>query len=184
MIPQYNPWGAPIFPGDTAPKPYENYASPPVANLLSSIAGALGRAFMAPGQALQSTTPITSDQMVKPAADLAMMTTLGAGAAPAGANELRSGLLSVARKTRNGEIRIGKPGDIHSDLMTRKELASEFDSPEVAASMGYVTPDGKFLTRDEALQFAMQNEPARAAWSAQQPQYGLDAATYHNDLVR
>ena len=88
----YNPWATPILPGSDTASPYESYSSPPVASVLSQIAGALGKAFMAPGQALQSTTPITSDQMIKPAADIGMMTTLGAGAIPAEANTLRAGL--------------------------------------------------------------------------------------------
>lgn len=89
----YNPWASPVFPNkdDAAMQP-ETYANPAASSFLSQIAGALGRAFMAPGQALASTTPITSDQMVAPAMDMAGMATLGAGAAPAGANELRAGI--------------------------------------------------------------------------------------------
>lgn len=51
----------------------------------------LSKIFMAPGQAYQSTTPISSEEMIKPAFDLAGTTTLGAGAFPAEANTLRSG---------------------------------------------------------------------------------------------
>lgn len=120
-------------------------------------------------------------QSIGPALEAATAMTGGAGAFPSEANTLRAGMLSVARRKPSGEISIGKPGQIHSDLMTRQELAAAQDSPEVASSMGFATPDGKFMTRDEALQFAMRNEPNRAAWSAQQPQYGLDAATYHNE---
>lgn len=47
---------------------------------------------MAPGNALASTTPMTSDQMIAPAANMAGMVTLGAGAMPAAANELRAGM--------------------------------------------------------------------------------------------
>src|SRR6185312_6054719 len=63
-----------------------------LAPILQHLGSSIGKVFMAPGQALQSTTPITSDQMIKPAADLAMATTLGAGAAPAEANALNMGI--------------------------------------------------------------------------------------------
>src|SRR6185437_7065525 len=63
-----------------------------LAPILQHLGSSIGKVFMAPGQALQSTTPITSDQMVKPAADIGMMTTLGAGAAPAEANALNMGI--------------------------------------------------------------------------------------------
>src|SRR6185437_16282352 len=63
-----------------------------LAPILQHLGSSIGKVFMAPGQALQSTTPITSDQMIKPAADLAMATTLGAGAAPAEENALNMGI--------------------------------------------------------------------------------------------
>ncbi|HEX5509844.1 MAG TPA: hypothetical protein VFX37_15190 [Pseudolabrys sp.] len=47
---------------------------------------------MAPGEAYQSTQPITTEQMIKPAADLAGLVTLGAGAAPAEADALNMGI--------------------------------------------------------------------------------------------
>jgi len=87
--------------------------------------------------------------------------------------------LVVARQMPDGTIRIGKPGQIHADLMTKAELATDRDAPDVASSMGYANAEGKFLTREEALDFALKNEPSRAAWSAQQPEFGLDAATYN-----
>lgn len=90
--------------------------------------------------------------------------------------------LVVARRMPDGEIKTGKPGQVHSDLMSRQELSrSGNDPPEVAGSMGYAK-DGKFLTRDEALAFAQKNEPERAAWSAQQPEFGLDAASYNEAM--
>ena len=93
---------------------------------------------------------------------------------PSGAPALR-----VARQMPDGSVRIGEPGQIHVDLMTKAELATDSDSPEVAASMGYANANGEFLTRQQALEFAQKNEPARAAFSAQQPEFGLDAATYN-----
>lgn len=75
----YNPWGTPIFPDNAAfgtGSPAEDAQRQPnmLDNLLSHIAGALGRGFMAPGQALQSTEPITSEQMIQPTMAVAGMT--------------------------------------------------------------------------------------------------------------
>src|SRR6185312_4188319 len=64
----------------------------PVSNVVGGLARGIGKVFMAPGQALQSTTPMTSEDMIKPATDLAMMTTLGAGAVPQDANALNMGI--------------------------------------------------------------------------------------------
>src|SRR6185437_16727922 len=66
--------------------------SNPVSNVVGGLASGIGKVFMAPGQALQSTTPMTSGDMIKPAADLAMMTTLGAGAVPQEADALNMGI--------------------------------------------------------------------------------------------
>lgn len=60
--------------------------------LFGNLVNGTAHAAMAPGQALNSTTPMTSAQMVKPATDLAMALTMGAGAAPAEANSLRAGV--------------------------------------------------------------------------------------------
>lgn len=51
-------------------------------------------AVKAPGNAYASTpdNPVTTEQMIKPAADLSSMLTLGAGSIPASANELRMGI--------------------------------------------------------------------------------------------
>jgi hypothetical protein len=70
--------------------PAENAVGAPqfVINALN----AMGNAAAVPGRAYQSTEPLTSDQMVKPATDLASMVTLGAGAMPAEADALRMGI--------------------------------------------------------------------------------------------
>jgi hypothetical protein len=87
--------------------------------------------------------------------------------------------LVVARRMPDGAIKQGRPGQVHTDLMSREELAADVDSPEIANSMGYATPDGKFLNRIEALEFARAFEPERAAFSDERPEFGLDAATYN-----
>jgi hypothetical protein len=73
-------------------------------NLLANLGRSAGQAFMAPGQAYQSQTPITTEQMIKPAADIAMMTTLGAGAVPAEANTLRTGMARYQQALKEGQI--------------------------------------------------------------------------------
>src|SRR6185312_10388553 len=73
-------------PSDSLAMGVDPSTSNPVSNVVGGLARGIGKVFMAPGQALQSTTPMTSDDMIKPAADLAMMTTLGAGAVPQDAN--------------------------------------------------------------------------------------------------
>ena len=67
-------------------------AAPKDVDILKKTAQPIINAMMAPGQALASTTPITSEQMVAPAVDMAGITTLGAGAMPAEANSLRMGI--------------------------------------------------------------------------------------------
>ena len=56
----------------------------------------LWEGLMAPGNAYNSTTPMTSDMMIAPAMNMAGLVTLGAGAVPAGANELRAGIRPYA----------------------------------------------------------------------------------------
>lgn len=86
------PSAAPIFANDST----QMGVDPSTGNPVTRIVGALGKqllnAAMAPGEAYQSTQPITTDQMIAPAADLAGFVTLGAGAAPAEADALRMGI--------------------------------------------------------------------------------------------
>lgn len=72
--------------------PQELAQLPP--NVLDRLVKTFANAAMAPGNAYRSApdNPITTEQMVKPAADLASMVTLGAGAVPAAANDLRMGI--------------------------------------------------------------------------------------------
>lgn len=60
--------------------------------IFAHLMGKVGSAVMAPGRALNSAAPMTSDQMIAPAADLAGLLTLGAGSVPAEANTLRAGI--------------------------------------------------------------------------------------------
>jgi hypothetical protein len=94
------------------------------------------------------------------------------------------GPLVVARKMPDGEIKYGKPGDVHADLMTRKELNEDGPTPpKVEQDMGFAVPGGEFMSRQEALDYATKHEPERAAFSAQQPQFGLEASTYNEGAL-
>lgn len=67
--------------------------------------------------------------------------------------------LRVARKMPDGTVKIGQPGELHADLISDEEL----DRQAVGhvgmeeSDMGFATPDGKFLTREEAKKWAIEN---------------------------
>lgn len=69
------------------------------------------------------------------------------------------GRLRVARKMPDGTVKIGQPGELHADLISDEEL----DRQAVGhvgmeeSDMGFATPDGKFLTREEAKKWAIEN---------------------------
>lgn len=87
--------------------------------------------------------------------------------------------LVVARRMEDGSVKYGEPGQVHTDLMTRREVNAEGPTPpEIEGAMGFAKPGGEFMTRKEALEFVRRNEPKRAAFALQQSQHGLEAATY------
>lgn len=67
----------------------------------------------------------------------------------------RTGLV-VARDMPDGSIRVGKPEQVHADLI---DPLTRSISPD---EMGFVTPDGKFLTREEAFKYVTEESPAIA----------------------
>jgi hypothetical protein len=71
-------------------------------NLLANLGRSAAGILLAPGQIYQSQTPVTTGQMIKPAADIAMMTTLGAGAVPAEADALRMGMGQIGNRRPKG----------------------------------------------------------------------------------
>jgi hypothetical protein len=73
---------------DAAAMSPETWENPIAHNLVHSVINGL----MAPGRALASTEPMTSDQMIAPAMDMAGLATGGAGVVPAEANSLRMGI--------------------------------------------------------------------------------------------
>lgn len=76
--------------------PQEDAQNPPgpLDKLVKGMGAAAWNGFTAPGNALNSTpdNPVTTSQMIAPAANLASMVTLGAGAAPAEANSVNMGI--------------------------------------------------------------------------------------------
>lgn len=81
--------------------------------------------------------------------------------------------LRVAAQMPDGSLRVGKPGQIHAELLGEDE-AHLYDT----AKMGFTDPQGKFMDRQQALDYAKQNEPLRATATAR----GLDAANYHGGV--
>lgn len=86
--------------------------------------------------------------------------------------------LRVAMKNEDGTIRIGKPGETHVDLLTERELSQpNMEVPE--NRMGFATPDGKFLDRQQALQYARGKEGMKVDGSDYDAGSGLEAITYN-----
>lgn len=69
--------------------------------------------------------------------------------------------LRVARELPSGEIITGKPGQIHSDLISDEELAAGTFSDN---EMGYTLPDGRYMSRKEAADWISEQGRARQAW--------------------
>jgi len=90
---------------------------------------------MAPGNALASQTPITSEQMIEPAMNLAGAVTLGAGAIPAEANALRAGMAGRRLPADNYNGPISR----HTDTIYREMHPSEaiIDLPTSVAQGGF-----------------------------------------------
>jgi len=93
-------------------------------------------AVLAPGRALQSTEPITTEQMIKPAADLAGLVTLGAGAVPAGANELRAGFVGRKLPTDNYTGPVSRYTDELFREMSPREALESLPTSVASAAPG------------------------------------------------
>lgn len=131
---QYNPFPNASFGTGS---PAEDAGRAP--NFLDAMASGIGRliynGFMAPGQALNSQTPITTDQMIAPAANMAGLVTLGAGAVPAEANTLRAGMAGRALPADNYLGPISK----YTDTLYREMHPSEalMDLPTSVVQGGF-----------------------------------------------
>lgn len=64
--------------------------------------------------------------------------------------------LVVARKLPDGRIVYGKPGFLHDDLIGPGETHVTGD---MAKQMGFATPEGQFLTREEASAWVKRTQP-------------------------
>lgn len=120
------------------------------------------------------------DHVVERAMDTGGLMAGGAfGATKPGTATLGSGpVLRVARKLPDGAVQEGKPGQIHSDLLSDVELIAGVDKSP--GEMGFITPNGKFLNRNDALEFVNKYEPERAP----DPARGrLEAHRYNNALL-
>lgn len=71
--------------------------------------------------------------------------------------------LKVAARMPDGTIRTGRPGDIHAMLFSAKEYGDmTAGAPMNRAQMGYVTPEGRFLSRQEAAEWVATADPEAA----------------------
>lgn len=71
--------------------------------------------------------------------------------------------LRVARRLPDGTVRIGEPGQLHTELYDEFDLKDQnrqLDDNRLAPeNQGFATPDGKYLTREEALNWVKENQP-------------------------
>lgn len=69
--------------------------------------------------------------------------------------------LLVARQMPDGSVRVGGPGKLHFDLIDDNELeAKSVGFVDINDSqMGFVTPQGKFLSRGQAVDWIKKNQP-------------------------
>lgn len=103
------------------------------------------------------TTPMAAARAARPAAQAAGNVSRETSAAmPALMADVRGGVpLRVAARDREGNVYIGRPGQTHADL----DLPADFrefnpDGTKAGGRMGFVGPDGKFLSREEAAALA------------------------------
>lgn len=136
--------------------PQEDAATPPTMldKMFGNLVNGSAHAVLAPGRALNSPVPMTSEEMIKPATDLAMALTLGAGAAPAEANTLRAGIRpyqnvpdSLMGYNRNGP----QKGFDESNYPHTQDVQVVFPDREV------MTDQIKGMNADHALERAHRN---------------------------
>jgi hypothetical protein len=100
---------------------------------------------------------------------------------PAAAPGSKIPALVVARRFPSGEVVYGEPGKIHTSLLTKKEYGGGDYPADTEAQMGFAEPGGKFMGRQEAMDWAKKNEPSLADYSeasVNQPGFGLEAGSY------
>ncbi len=83
--------------------------------------------------------------------------------------------LVVAMKNPDGSIKYGKPGELHSDLGSTLPLGSDAYNKV----MGFAQPGGKFMTREESLDFVRRNEPQTNPEEVGLEHFGLEGHSYN-----
>lgn len=88
--------------------------------------------------------------------------TLGAteeGASPEASQAVSEDRLRVARKMPDGEVIVGKPGEMHSDLISDTEMDRKAVGHVgiLESDMGFATPDGKYLDRQQAMEWVKEH---------------------------
>lgn len=153
-----------LDPGSAMPEAYGSKAPimDPIARMGLGLGESAYRGITAPGNALVSKEPVTTGQMIRPALDLAGMTTLGAGAIPAEANSLRIGIKGLPETVKSAAVHIN--GQLfeapnHVLALDKAERALGANAVQDAVSgkigggpdpSGFVTSSGRFVDRAEA----------------------------------
>lgn len=87
------------------------------------------------------------------------------------ANKAKGAGLVAAIQLKDGTVLKGKPGQVHGDI--------DIKDPNKYSNDGFVTPEGKYLTREEAMSWVRKNEPKIGTnypgWNQ------LEAFTYNAD---
>jgi hypothetical protein len=133
--------------------------------LPGQIADSALAAIKAPGQALQSTEPVTSEQMVKPAADIAQMT-MGTGAiagvpvkgaeAVLGAGPVRRIPAVASAPPPAGYVLDGAAKSLADDLQTIRQ-SNVADKAEIGNTIKALPPEAKTAAMGEKLYHAAED---------------------------
>jgi hypothetical protein len=75
----------------------------------------------------------------------------GAGQGAGAAGKMTPALRVAIKRDRTNEVLVGEPGEIHADLGMRARIGN-------ADRLGFVTPEGKYLSRQQAMEWVQANE--------------------------
>lgn len=84
--------------------------------------------------------------------------------------------LIVARKLPSGEIKYGKPGETHGDLLTERERVNTTSVDD--KQMGFAEPGGSFMSRKQAQEYLEKN----TSFVGPKDDYGLESLLYKEHL--
>jgi hypothetical protein len=115
----------------------------------------------------------TNPQVINRAADLAGAVTLGAGAVPASANDLRAGLRTVWKPVSGEPEKIASAatkfdgkiyeGQTHADAYQKYKYETKKTDADAGAAYGgdgFITNTGRFVDREEAQRIVDSASPA------------------------